>query len=192
MNNYYVADLHLGHFNAMSRFDRRPFKTLDEMDNAIIENINKVVTPQDNLFLLGDVSWYNGDKTYELLKQIKCKNLFLVVGNHDRWAKDSKCKKLLQGIYDLKRIDDKGRIVILCHYPLAVWDQSHRGSYHLYGHVHKNEKSADEGGGMTHEILAHKELVNSFNVGCMLPYMDYTPRTLDYIIKKGKENAACK
>jgi len=180
MKNYYISDLHLGHFNAMSRFDHRPFKTLDEMDSAIIQNINDTVTPQDNLYLLGDVSWYNNEKTYELLKQIKCKNLFLVVGNHDRWAKDSKCKKLFQGIYDLKRIDDKGRIVVLCHYPMAVWDQSHRGSYHLYGHVHGNR---NESGEVNHTILAHEELTKAYNVGCMMPYMDYTPKTLDQIIK---------
>lgn len=47
MSKYYLADAHLGHYNAMSRFDHRPFKTLDEMDKKIIENINSVVTPQD-------------------------------------------------------------------------------------------------------------------------------------------------
>lgn len=185
MSNFYISDLHLGHYSAMSRFDRRPFKTLDEMDNAIIGNINKTVKPHDNLYLIGDVSRYNSKKTYELLKQINCKNLFLIVGNHDGWVKDSKCKKLLRGIYDLKRIEDKGRIVVLCHYPMAVWDQSHRGSYHLYGHVHHN---IGEDGEMTHKILAHDELVNSFNVGCMLPYMGYTPRTLDWIISKSKDS----
>lgn len=180
MSNYYISDLHLGHENAMRRFDHRPFKSLEEQDKAIIENINRVVLPQDNLFLLGDVSWYNPAKTAELIKQIKCKNRFLITGNHDRWAKDSGCKKLFQGIYDLKRVDDNGRIVILCHFPLAVWDQSHRGSYHLYGHVHDNLK--DDRVTHTHTILDHEEMKNAFNVGCMQPYMDYTPRTLNYLI----------
>lgn len=183
MSKYYVADLHLGHFNAMNRFDHRPFKTLDEMDEQIIKNINKVVSPQDELYLVGDISWYSPDKTAELIRKINCKNRFLITGNHDRWAKDSTCKKLFQGIYDLKRVDDKGRIVILCHFPIAVWDQSHRGSYHLYGHVHLNK----EDGVITHQILEHPEMKNAYNVGCMLPYMDYTPRTLDYIIKHHKK-----
>ncbi len=186
MNNYYIADLHLGHENAMRRFDHRPFKTLDEQDDAIITNINKTVSPQDNLFFLGDVSWYKPDKTAELISKINCKNRFLLIGNHDRWIKDGKCKKLFQGIYDLKRIDDNGRIVVLCHFPLAVWDQSHRGSYHLYGHVHNN--LCDDKITPTHNILNHNEMKNAMNTGCMLPYMDYTPRTLDYIISAIEKN----
>ncbi len=181
MNNYYISDLHLGHENAMRRFDHRPFKTLEEQDKTIIQNINSVVTPQDNLYLLGDCSWYKPDKTYEILSKINCKNRYLIIGNHDRFAKDSRCKKLFQGIYDLKRIEDQGRIVVLCHYPIAVWDQCHRGSYHIYGHVHRNKS---EDGSFTHDILNHTEMKMAFNVGCMLNYMNYTPRTLDYLISK--------
>lgn len=129
---------------------------------------------------MGDLSWYNPSKTAELIQRINCKNRFLIVGNHDRWAKDSTCKKLFQGIYDLKRINDEGRIVVLCHFPLAVWDQSHRGSYHLYGHVHDNLR--DDRVTHTHTILDHEEMKNAFNVGCMQPYMGYTPRTLNYLL----------
>lgn len=181
MNNYYIADLHLGHENAMRRFDNRAFKTLEEQNEVIIKNINDTVLPQDNLYLIGDVSWYSPSKTAELLRKINCKNLFLVVGNHDRWVKNAECKKLFQGIYDLKRIDDNGRIVVLCHFPIAVWDQSHRGSYHIYGHVHKNKTETCN---TTHKILEHEEMKNAFNVGCMLQEINFTPRTLDYLIKQ--------
>ncbi len=182
MANYYISDLHLGHENAMKRFDHRPFKTLEEQDDAIITNINEAVSPQDNLYLLGDVSWYKPDKTTELIEKINCKNRFLILGNHDRWAKDGRCKKLFQGIYDIKRIEDNGKIVVLCHYPLAVWDQSHRGSYHLYGHVHRN--MMEDGVNNTHKILLDEEMKNAFNVGCMLPEIGYIPRTLEYIISR--------
>ena len=80
-------------------------------------------------------------------------------------------------------VDEYGiELVGLCHYPLAVWDQSHRGSYHLYGHIHNN-LSEDEKT-PTDNILYNEEMKNAYNVGCMLPYMMYTPRTLDYILKK--------
>jgi len=36
MSNFYIADLHLGHENAMRRFDHRPFESLEEQDRAII------------------------------------------------------------------------------------------------------------------------------------------------------------
>lgn len=184
LKNYFIADLHLGHYNAMTRFDNRPFKTLDEMDTEIINNINEVVGKNDNLYLLGDLSWYDGQKTYELLSKIKCKNLHLIVGNHDgKWMRDQRCANLFSSINDLLRIRDNGRVVILCHYPMAVWDQSHNGSYHLYGHVHRN---LNPDGDINHAILKHDELRNAYNVGCMIYYMNYTPRTLDEIIKKSK------
>ena len=181
MSNFYIADLHLGHENAMRRFDHRPFKSLEEQDRAIIANINNRVSPRDNLYLLGDVSWYKPDKTAELIKQIKCKNRYLIVGNHDSWIKDGKCKKLFQGIYDLKRINDEGRIVVLCHYPLAVWDQSHRGSYHLYGHVHNTRewKLVEK---WKNEQWAMGIPSRLINVGCMMDYMRYTPRTLTELL----------
>ena len=181
--NYYISDLHLGHYNAMARFDNRPFKTLDEMDDKIIGNINRVVAENDNLYLLGDISWYTPEKTNILISRITCRNRFLILGNHDKWVENRTSRSLFRGIYDLKRVKDDGRIVILCHYPIAVWDQSHHGSYHLYGHVHLNRQPNGE---KTHKLLDHEEMANAFNVGCMMDYMDYTPRTLNEIIKKSR------
>lgn len=184
MKNYYISDLHIGHHNAL-KFDNRPFANCKEQNNVLLENINRVVLPEDKLYFLGDLSWYNPEITLQFLQKINCKNKFLIVGNHDRWVKNEACKKQFHGIYDLKRISDEGRIVILCHYPLAVWDQSHRGSIHLYGHVHDNKN--DDKVTDTHTILNHEEMKNAYNVGCMLDYMNYTPRTLDEIIQSNKK-----
>ena len=194
MTNYYIGDLHLGHENAMRKFDNRPFKTLDEQDQIIIENINKVVTPQDNLYFFGDVSYYTPAKTADLLEQLKCKNLFLLRGNHDRMAKDGRCKKLFQGIYDIKQIEDSGRTVILCHYPIMMWNGQHRGSIHLYGHTHNSKEHDDYQDFISQLDKRIKERdgdrykpLQAYNVGAMLGYMDYTPRTLDEIIAANKE-----
>lgn len=178
MENYYISDLHLGHKNAL-KFDKRPFLNLEEQDEVVINNINRVVKSEDSLYLLGDVFWYSSGAALHILNRLNCRHVYLVRGNHDWWVQDPECEKRLTDIYDLKRIQDQDRIVILCHYPLAAWDQSHRDSYHLYGHVHLNGNSD---GTLTHSILSHPELKNAYNVGCMLPWMDYTPRTLDQII----------
>ena len=194
MANYYIGDLHLGHLNAMTKFDKRPFETLDEQDAIIISNINKVVTPQDNIYFLGDVSWYKPDKTVELIEQINCKNRFLLRGNHDRWCKDAACKKLFQGIYDIKQIEDNGRQVILCHYPIMMYPGQHRGAIHLYGHVHNTKEEADYQYFLKELNKRIKErdgdrykTLQAYNVGCMIDYMNYTPRTLDEIIDINKE-----
>lgn len=191
--NYYLSDTHFGHENSI-RFDYnnggRTFSSIEERDELIINNINKVVTQQDNLYFLGDVSWYNPDKTVELLQRINCKNLFLLVGNHDRIAKDGRCKKLFQGIYDIKQINDNGRVVILCHYPIMMWNGQHRGVIHLYGHVHNTREQLDykEFFHILNDRIAGRDgdrykPIQAYNVGCMLSYMDYTPRTLDEILE---------
>ena len=51
--NYFIADLHLGHKNCL-RFDNRPFKTIEEQDNYVIENWNKKITVNDDVYILGD------------------------------------------------------------------------------------------------------------------------------------------
>lgn len=189
--NYYIGDCHFGHENILKHDGQnggRKFSSIEEHDNLIIENINKVVTPQDNLFFLGDVSWYKPDKIAELIEQINCKNRYLLRGNHDSWAKDGRCKKLFQGIYDMKQIEDNGRQVFLCHFPIMMWQGQHRGTTLIYAHLHNTAEERDY-----QEFV--KELderikirdgfrykpVRAYNVGCML--WDYKPVTLDEIMK---------
>ena len=48
--NYYIADLHLGHANAI-RFDNRPFADVDEMNESLIRSWNSMVTKQDTVYV---------------------------------------------------------------------------------------------------------------------------------------------
>ena len=197
MRNFYISDTHFGHENIVrhdSNNGGRKFASIEEHDNLIIENWNKVVTPQDNVYILGDFSWLYARETEEIIKKLNGAK-FLIKGNHDRWAKDGACKKLFQGIYDIKQIEDNGKQLILCHFPIMMYTGQHRGVYHLYGHTHNSLEEAD-----------YQEFINeldkrisvrdgdryrslhAYNVGCMLPYMDYTPRTLEEIIEANKTN----
>lgn len=191
--NYYIADTHFGHKNII-KYDyangSRNFTTIEEHDKLIINNINEIVTPQDFLYFLGDISWYNPEKTVELLKQINCRNLFAFKGNHDRCLKDGRVKKMFQGIYDIKQINDNDRPVILCHFPIMMYPGQHRGTIHLYGHVHNTKEETDyqEFVCQLDERIKKRDSnrynpVTAYNVGAMLPYMDYNPRTLDQIME---------
>lgn len=64
------------------------------------------------------------------------------------------------------------------------------GSFHLYGHVH----NSFEWNMMEHDKYLMEELYTKpcqmFNVGVMMPWMDYTPRTLDEIIAANSHNKA--
>lgn len=194
MSNYYIGDCHFGHENILKHDGKnggKIFYSIEEHDNLIISNINKIVTPQDNLYFLGDVSCYKPDKTAELIEQINCKNRFLIRGNHDRFAKDGRCKKLFQGIYDMKQIEDNGRQVILSHFPIMMWQGQHRGTIHIYAHVHNTLEERDYQE-FVKELDSRIALrdgdrykpVRAYNVGCML--WDYKPVTLDEITEKSK------
>ena len=52
--NYYIADLPFGHANAIS-FDNRPFETVEEMNETLIQNWNACVTPADTVYVLGEL-----------------------------------------------------------------------------------------------------------------------------------------
>ena len=193
--NYYIADTHFGHFNIIKHDANngcKKFSSIEEHDNLIIENWNSVVKQTDNVYILGDFSWLYGRETKEIIEKLNGQK-FLIKGNHDRWSKDGACKKLFQGIYDIKQIEDNGRQVILSHFPIMMWSGQHRGVIHLYGHVHMTDewKLYTQSLDSVNDYFKDKEKKGytgcppalAFNVGCMLSYMDYTPRTLKEILE---------
>ena len=51
---FYISDWHYGHANVIA-FDNRPFKSLLEMDEALVDRWNAVVSPGDIVYVLGDI-----------------------------------------------------------------------------------------------------------------------------------------
>lgn len=183
--NYYISDLHFCHTNIL-KFDNRPFQTLEEMHETIIANWNSRVSKTDTIYILGDFCWGKEEEWIPLLKKLYGHKV-LIKGNHDLKNMSATLKKHFQSIADYKEITDNGCRVIMSHYPIIMY----RGAYNekiymLYGHVHetreydfirkwRNElRESATGSG--------DNLGQLYNVGCMLPYMDYTPRTLTEII----------
>lgn len=84
-------------------------------------------------------------------------------------------------VKDYAEIKDNDRNIVLCHYPIAHWRNADYGYVHLYGHIHtgRDTRPFDEYASL---MKSRGTPYECFNVGCMLPYMDYTPRTLDEII----------
>lgn len=89
MNTYFIADLHFSHENCLS-FDNRPFKTIEEHDTELIRRWNETVGfDDDDVWILGDISWGNTTKTIEIFSQLNG-NKHLCIGNHDRKLLKSK------------------------------------------------------------------------------------------------------
>lgn len=177
---FYIADWHYGHENILA-FDNRPFKTIEEMNTALVERWNSVVTNSDTVYILGDMFWCKSSEAFPVLDSLHGQK-FLIRGNHDR-SNDGRFIKKFAKVDEYMEIDDNGRKVVLCHYPIPCFKNHFYGWYHLYGHVH----NSFEYNMMEHDKILMQELYGKqcqmFNAGCMMPWMDYTPRTLDEIIE---------
>lgn len=185
---YFIADMHFGHQNSLT-FDNRKFKTIEEHDNTLIENWNNAVGIDDEIFILGDISWYNVTKTIEIVKSLNGIK-HLIAGNHDKkLLKSRELQSLFVEITDYKELSlSDGKGIVLCHYPIPCFKNHYYGWYHLYGHVH----NSFEWNMMERVKYEMAELYDKpclmFNVGAMLDYMNFTPRTLDEILEKNKSN----
>ena len=140
---FFTSDLHLGHANSI-RFTDRPYSCVDEMNEALIKNINGVVGKNDELYILGDVSFRTNKTTViELLKEITCRNLHLVVGNHDLDFLQDEVFKTVE-IYQEIRYADHELPLVLFHYPISDWNRKRHGAMHLHGHIHSVGPSYNE------------------------------------------------
>lgn len=177
---FYISDLPLGHKNAIE-FDNRPFGDLQEMQDTIIKNWNGVVGNDDSVYILGDMFWNNSEAPaiLEILKG----NKFLVLGNHDRI--NSQMSRHFIWVKDYAEIKDNGKHVVLCRYPIGHWRNADHCTIHLYGHIHagRDTRPFDDYKTMMKQRGFPYEC---YDVGCMMPHMDYTPRTLTEIIERSK------
>lgn len=67
---YYIADTHFNHKNIIE-YCTRPFKDIDEMNEAIINDWNNLVKNEDTVYHLGDVVNFTPISLNEILERIK-------------------------------------------------------------------------------------------------------------------------
>lgn len=188
MRNFYIADTHFGHKNCVN-LDNRPFATLEEMEATMIMRWNTAVNnPTDTIYILGDFCWGKEEQWKSFLQQLNG-NKVLIKGNHDLENMSRSLKNMFQDIKDFKEIGDKNYHVIMSHYPQLLYKASYNPNcYMLCGHVHLTREN-DFLEKWTKELKESRteknhNCGNIINVGCMMPWMDYTPRTLSDIITR--------
>lgn len=132
--SYFTSDWHLFHANII-RYSKRPFRDTAEMNRAILDRLNETVEENDWLYFLGDMALTQEPRYLEYwLNQVRCKNICFIRGNHERTA--SQLRHRFYWFKDIAEIDVDGQNITLCHYAMRVWNKSHHGSWHLYGHSH--------------------------------------------------------
>lgn len=182
--NYFIGDLHFGHKNVLA-FDNRPFTSIEKHDECLAQRWNTAVNIDDDVYILGDVSWRNTTETIQIMGHLNGRK-HLIVGNHDkRLLKSKNMRDQFVEIEQYKELQptENEEMIVLSHYPIPCFNRHYYGAYHLYGHVH----TGFEWNMMENLRRQMEELYdvpcNMFNVGAMIPYMDYTPRTLEDIEK---------
>lgn len=181
---FYISDLHFGHKKSLT-FDNRPFSSLEEMEYTLISNWNNRVEKNDEVYILGDMFWYNANAP-KILAELKGRK-YLILGNHDR-VNTEMAKHFIWCDKRLEYIKDEGQKIVLCHFPIAHWDgQTHTPqTIHLYGHIHEGRdmRPFEEYSKIWEDSI--NMTFKAANVGCMIDYMGYTPRTLKEIAEAKK------
>ena len=132
MNYWFTGDEHLGHINergGIIKYCNRPFSSIEEMDQAIIDNHNNLVQPGDVVIHAGDFSLVSSRRLVfsKYVQSLNGNHIFLH-GDHDRWLAKS------HGYIWRKRIE--GIVVVVCHYAMRSWSCSHYNSWQLHAHHH--------------------------------------------------------
>ena len=190
---YYIADTHFFHGNLNTKMDCRGFENVEAMNQYMLERWNEKVRKNDEVIILGDLSWGKAEETNNLLEKLHGR-LYLIQGNHDRYLKDKAYNaSRFEWIKSYEELQDNKRKVILCHYPIMCYNGQYRvdemgnpKTYMLYGHVHdtQDQRLLEQ----FQEITRNMNSVNSDGIkrnipcnmiNCFCMYSDYTPLTLD-------------
>ncbi len=190
---YYIADPHFFHGALNTKMDRRGFESVEAMNEYMLQQWNRKVRKNDEVVILGDLSWGKAEETNELLERLNGR-LYLIQGNHDRFLKNKDYNAgRFVWIKPYEELQDNKRKVILCHYPIMCYNGQYRVDekgnpkvYMLYGHVHdtQDQRLLERFQAITRETAsvspdgkARQIPCNMINCFCM--YSDYVPLTLD-------------
>ena len=110
---YFTADLHLGHRGIIA-MKNRPFRTVEEMNRALIMNFNAVVSRRDTVYILGDICHHlDVESCNGLIRRLNGEKI-LLSGNHDKQYDSS----LFAEIRDFMTVSLNGVSFSLMHYPM--------------------------------------------------------------------------
>ena len=142
---FLYSDPHFGHAKVI-QYENRPFSTVEEMNDELVKRWNKVVTPRDHVFMLGDFCFGDDDLTYNLMHELNG-HKHIITGNHDRDITINKWFTMgAMSVYHQAVLQLSNRVrVKLCHFPYAGKDGDDRYSHSrpvkedlwlIHGHSH--------------------------------------------------------
>ena len=172
---WFTGDTHFGHKNVI-QYCSRPFNDVQHMNECMITNWNDCIGEDDIVFHLGDFAFVK--EPSKIIKQLNGK-IYLIPGNHDKGIlEESKSVfappltlltkfRVMDSITEVDiQVEDEKMRFVLCHYAMRVWNKSHYGAIHLYGHSHGTLPDYPESRSMDVGVDCH----------------NYTPISLDDVL----------
>lgn len=116
----------------------RDFRSIEEMNETIIKNINDNVSQDDVFIHAGDWSFGGFENIRIFWDRIICKNIHLIYGNHDHHIENNRggCQGLFKSVSHYNTIQYRGETIELMHYPITSWNGLRKGRIHVHGHCH--------------------------------------------------------
>lgn len=198
---YYIADLHFFHAGMNTKMDCRGFESVEEMNEYMKQKWNGKVRRNDEVVIIGDLSFGTVEQINQLLEQLNGR-LYLITGNHDGFVNRADFKtSRFTWIKPYGELSDNRRKVVLCHYPIMCYNGQYRvdeagnpKTYMLYGHVHdtRDQRLLEQ----FQEITRNTVVINAQGeerhipcnmINCFCKYSDYEPLTLDEWIELDKK-----
>lgn len=194
MTTFFIGCMHFDH-EKIIELANRPFGSIDDMNKTMTLNWNRVVKPEDTVYVLGDMC-FDKKRRVERMSALNGRKI-LILGNHDKglgpWeGLNGFLNGGFSAIHNYLAITLEGTEFVLFHYPIEDWDGRYRGSIHLHAHTHSNKLERP------HQPFVYNDdglldrpknyppdlLCNRFCVGAEA--VDYTPISLEAILSKSK------
>lgn len=108
-----TSDTHFNHKNVI-KYCNRPYQTVEDMNERLINNWNERVGIDDTVFHLGDFGFGNASKLADIRIRLNGR-IFFVLGNHDLSISKSQWQHTvgMTGVYGSYELEE----FLLYHYP---------------------------------------------------------------------------
>ena len=130
---FFTADTHFGHARTLA-VRKRPFASVEEMDETLIARWNAVVGEDDEVYHLGDFASLDSEGVGPILDRLSGR-IHLILGNNDDPGAIARTPRFAT-VGEMRELIIEGQRIFLCHYPMRDWPNAWRGAWHLFGHVH--------------------------------------------------------
>lgn len=140
INIWFTSDLHFGH-DRQFLFAPRGFTNIRAMNEEVLKNFNMCVQPEDEVYILGDLTLGNLEEGAEYLRQLNG-HIHVIRGNHDTDRRVEFYESLGWDVHDALRVRWGKYTFFLCHYPVDTFNNDKylsNTTLSISGHTHSKE-----------------------------------------------------